>query len=149
MEFMMNPNEIINYDKQLPAGLIFNLFEMDQLAILNKPMAKKLIHNGKLEHILIGNKIHLSRFELVRYFSSNTKNCSTERTITSYDDQFPQRFKFNLRELSDLRILKTAMTKKLISTEAIVCILVGNKLHISRAELIKYFEKNTHRKAIR
>ncbi len=145
----MNPSEVISYDEQLPPGFIFNLFEMDELAILNKPMAKKLIGNGKLEYILIGNKIHLSRFELVRYFSLNTKNCCTETTITSYDEQFPKRFKFNLKELSDFKILKTAMTKKLISAETIACMTVGNKLHVSRAELIKYFEKNTHRKDIK
>ena len=35
-------------------------------------MAKKLVYNGYLEVVKIGNKIHISREELINYLESNT-----------------------------------------------------------------------------
>jgi len=142
-------NEILNYDHQLGPGFKFNLKELHDAKVLNINMVKKLINQGELEYIKIGNKIHISRFELVRYFSDITKNCDTEVTITNYSEQLPLGFKFSLRELEDERIIDVAMAKKLIKTKKIAYLKIGNKLHVSRNALIGYFNDNTHRKDIK
>jgi len=137
----------INYDIQLPFGFKFSLREMNDEKILNIHMAKKLINIGELEYIKIGNKTHISRFELVRYFSARTRNCNIETIMTNYDKQLPAGFKFSLRELEDARIIDVAMAKKLIKANTFVYMKIGNKLHITRDELLRYFNENTFRKA--
>ncbi len=140
-------SNIINYDHQLIPGFIFPLREIHETKVLGASMAKKLITQGNLEYIKIGSKTHISRFELVRYFSEITKNAETKISIKSYKEQFPSAFKFSLAELQSMKILKISMAKKLITSGEIVCVTTGNKLHITRTALIEYFEKNTHRKA--
>lgn len=142
-------NEIANYDEQLAPGFKFNLKELHDAKVLNINMVKKLISRGELEYIKIGNKTHISRFELVRYFSDITKNSDTEITITNYGEQLPSGFKFSLRELENEKILDVAMAKKLIKTEKVAYLKIGNKLHITRNALIGYFKKNTHKKALK
>lgn len=61
-----------NYDEILPNGIIFNLQLLEKQNILKVSMAKKLIANGKLEIVKIGNKIHIARTELIRYLDENT-----------------------------------------------------------------------------
>jgi len=141
-------SKIINYDHQLIPGFIFTLRELHETKVLGASMAKKLITQGNLEYIKIGSKTHISRFELIRYFSKMTKNAETEISITSYNEQFPNGFKFSLAELQDMKILKTSMAKKMIAAGDIACVTTGNKLHITRASLIEYFEKNTFKKDV-
>ncbi len=142
-------NKIANYDHQLEPGFKFNLKELHDAKVLNISMVKKLIAQGALEYIKIGNKTHVSRFELVKYFSDITKNSDTEITITNYGEQLPSGFKFSLRELENEKILDVAMAKKLIKTKKIAYLKIGNKLHITRNALIGYFNDNTHRKDIK
>jgi len=65
-----------NYQDLLPQGIIFNLKQIEDLSILKVSMAKKLIHNGELESVKIGNKIHISRTELIRFLDENTVQAS-------------------------------------------------------------------------
>lgn len=61
-----------NYDSLLPSGIIFNLKQIEKMNLIKIDMAKKLISKNELEVIKIGNKIHISRIELIRYLESNT-----------------------------------------------------------------------------
>ena len=62
----------VNYDSLLPQKILFNLKEVEDIGIKKTNMAKKLIYNGFLEIVKIGNKIHISREELIRYLKLNT-----------------------------------------------------------------------------
>lgn len=61
-----------NYDDLIPAGVLFNLKEVDAMNIIKVDMAKKLISNRGLEFVKIGKKIHISRAVLIRYLEENT-----------------------------------------------------------------------------
>lgn len=61
-----------NYDSLIPNYVLFNLAELQELNILKTPTAKKLIYAGKLEAIKIGNKLHISRAEIIRYLEDRT-----------------------------------------------------------------------------
>ncbi len=65
-----------NYQDLLPQGIIFNLKQIEEFSILKVSMAKKLIHNGELESVKVGNKIHISRTELIRFLEENTVQAS-------------------------------------------------------------------------
>ncbi len=65
-----------NYQDLLPKGILFNLKQIEEISILKVSMAKKLIQNGELESIKIGNKIHVSRTELIRFLEKNTVQVS-------------------------------------------------------------------------
>lgn len=62
----------INYDSLLPNKILFSLKEIEDLGVIKIDMAKKLVYNGFLEVVKIGNKIHISREELIRYLETNT-----------------------------------------------------------------------------
>ncbi|MFA6137171.1 MAG: DNA-binding protein [Sulfurimonas sp.] len=61
----------INYDK-IPNRILFNLRELENLGLIKISMAKKIISNGKLEIVKIGNRIHVARSEIIRYLEANT-----------------------------------------------------------------------------
>lgn len=61
-----------NYDDLIPAGIVFNLVQIEQMGLIKVNMAKKLIANRELEIIKIGNKIHISRQQLIHFMESNT-----------------------------------------------------------------------------
>jgi len=61
-----------NYEKLIPKGVLFNLAQIQDYNIIKTPTAKKLIYAGKLEAIKIGNKLHVSRAELIRYLEDRT-----------------------------------------------------------------------------
>jgi DNA-binding transcriptional regulator LsrR (DeoR family) len=61
-----------DYDKIIPKGVIFNLKEIEKMGIIKIDMAKKLIYQGEIEVVKIGNKLHLSRTEIIRYLERNT-----------------------------------------------------------------------------
>ncbi len=65
-----------NYQDLLPQGIIFNLKQIEEFSILKVSMAKKLILLGQLESVKIGNKIHISRTELIRFLEENTVQAS-------------------------------------------------------------------------
>ena len=61
-----------NYETLIPNCVLFNLAQLQELNILKTPTAKKLIYAGKLEAIKIGNKLHISRAEIIRYLEDRT-----------------------------------------------------------------------------
>lgn len=61
-----------NYENTIPKSVLFNLAELQELNILKTPTAKKLIYAGKIEAIKIGNKLHISRAEIIRYLEDRT-----------------------------------------------------------------------------
>lgn len=60
-----------------------------------------------------------------------------------YDLLVPQGVIFNLKEIEEMKILKTDMAKKLIYNNEIEIVKIGKKLHISRTELIRFLIDNT------
>ncbi|ATB70772.1 hypothetical protein SJPD1_2683 [Sulfurospirillum diekertiae] len=61
-----------NYDELIPKGVIFNLKEIEEMNIIKIDMAKKLISKNEIEVVKIGNKLHISRSELICYLEANT-----------------------------------------------------------------------------
>jgi hypothetical protein len=61
-----------DYNALLPQRILFNLKEVEELGVIKIDMAKKLINNRELEIVKIGNKIHISKTELIRYLDENT-----------------------------------------------------------------------------
>ena len=61
-----------NFDDLIPTGVLFNLRQIEKLNIIKVDMAKKLIAKNEIEIVKIGNKIHISRSELIRFLTENT-----------------------------------------------------------------------------
>ena len=61
-----------NYENIIPQSVLFNLAQLQELNILKTPTAKKLIYAGKIEAIKIGNKLHISRAEIIGYLEDRT-----------------------------------------------------------------------------
>ncbi|MFT7004976.1 MAG: putative transcriptional regulator [Sulfurimonas sp.] len=60
-----------NFEELIPARVLFNLKEVEELGVLKIDMAKKLIYKGKLEVVKIGSKLHISRSEIIRFLEYN------------------------------------------------------------------------------
>ena len=60
-----------------------------------------------------------------------------------YDMLIPQGVIFNLKEIEEMKILKTDMAKKLIYNNELEVVKIGKKIHISRTELIRCLIDNT------
>jgi hypothetical protein len=60
-----------------------------------------------------------------------------------YDLLVPQGVIFNLKEIEEMKILKTDMAKKLIYNNELEIVKIGKKIHISRTELIRFLIDNT------
>jgi len=63
--------------------------------------------------------------------------------MTNFDKEIPTGVLFSLREIEEMKIIKTSTLKKLIRTSQIESTKIGNKHHIARAELIRYLKNNT------
>ena len=48
-----------DYNSIIPNKILFNLKEIEEIGLIKTDMAKKLVYNGYLEVIKIGNKIHI------------------------------------------------------------------------------------------
>jgi excisionase family DNA binding protein len=59
------------FEELIPKRVLFNLKELAELGIFKIDMAKKLIAKGELEVVKVGNKLHLSRTEVIRYLEAN------------------------------------------------------------------------------
>ena len=60
-----------------------------------------------------------------------------------YDMLIPQGVIFNLKEIEEMKIIKTDMAKKLIYNNELEVVKIGSKIHISRTELIRFLIANT------
>ncbi|MEM5557387.1 FAD-binding protein [Aliarcobacter cryaerophilus] len=61
-----------DYNLIIPNKILFNLKEIEEIGLIKTDMAKKLVYNGYLEVVKIGNKLHISREQLINYLESNT-----------------------------------------------------------------------------
>lgn len=61
-----------DYNELIPKSVLFNIKEVEELGIIKTDMMKKLILQGEIEVVKIGNKTHISRSELIRYLKDNT-----------------------------------------------------------------------------
>lgn len=62
----------LDYKELIPSKVLFNLKTIDELGIAKISMMKKLIANGEISIVKIGNKIHVKRTELIRFLEANT-----------------------------------------------------------------------------
>ena len=62
-----------------------------------------------------------------------------------YDMLIPQGVIFNLKEIEDMKIIKSDMAKKLIYNNELEVVKIGKKIHMSRSEIIKFLVNNTIR----
>ena len=60
-----------------------------------------------------------------------------------YDMLIPQGVIFNLKEIEDMKIIKSDMAKKLIYNNELEVVKIGKKIHISRTELIRFLVDHT------
>lgn len=61
-----------NYEALIPKGILFNIKEIEEMGAIKSEMMRKLIKKGNIEIVKIGNKIHVSRTELIRFLKENT-----------------------------------------------------------------------------
>lgn len=61
-----------DYEKLIPNKVLFNIKEIEEMGAIKSEMTKKLIKQGSIEIVKIGNKIHISRTELIRHLKDNT-----------------------------------------------------------------------------
>lgn len=64
---------------------------------------------------------------------------------TDFNTIIPQGILFNLKEIEKMNIIKIDMAKKLVLKKQLEVIKIRRKIHISRAELIRYLESRTVR----
>lgn len=58
-----------SYDEIIPAGINFNIKEIDEMRAIKADLLRKLVRTNKIEFLKLGNKIHLSRTALVEYLN--------------------------------------------------------------------------------
>jgi hypothetical protein len=61
-----------NYEELIPKGVLFSIKEIEEMGAIKNQMMKKLIKQGNIEIVKIGNKNHISRTELIRFLKDNT-----------------------------------------------------------------------------
>lgn len=62
----------LNENEGIPQKVLFNLKAIEELGIAKISMMKKIIYNGEIPIVKIGNKIHVKRSELINFINSNT-----------------------------------------------------------------------------
>ena len=65
------------------------------------------------------------------------------RQTTNFEEILPNLVLFNLKQLEDFGVLKTPTAKKLINQGKLEAIKIGAKIHIARAEIIRYLTDRT------
>jgi hypothetical protein len=60
-----------------------------------------------------------------------------------YDMLIPQGVIFNLKEIEEMKLIKTDMAKKLIYNNELEIVKIGKKIHITRTELIRFLVAST------
>ena len=62
---------------------------------------------------------------------------------TDYDSLIPEGLLFSIKQIDELKLIKSDMLKKLIYNQEIEVVKLGKKNFISRTALIAYLEANT------
>jgi len=65
------------------------------------------------------------------------------KIVADYDSLIPEGLLFSIKQIDEMKIIKSNMLKKLIYSQEIEVVKVGNKNFISRAALISYLQANT------
>ena len=65
-------NKMKEYEEIIPKQVLFNLKTIEEMGIVKISMMKKLISDGEISIVKIGNKIHITRLELIRFIEANT-----------------------------------------------------------------------------
>ena len=63
--------------------------------------------------------------------------------FTNYDELLPKGILFSIKEIDEMKLIKSDMLKKLIYNREIEVVKIGTKNFISRQVLILFLEKNT------
>lgn len=61
---------------------------------------------------------------------------------TDFNILIPEGILFTIKDINDMKLIKSDMLKKLIYNKKIEVIKIGKKNHISRLSLITYLEAN-------
>ena len=69
------------------------------------------------------------------------------KQTTNFEEILPNLVLFNLKQLEDFGVLKTPTAKKLITQGKLEAIKIGAKIHITRAEIIRYLTEGITRKS--
>lgn len=64
------------FEEIIPLQVLFSLTELQNMSILRRTTAKKFISDGILCSTRIGKKHYISRFEIIKFLSSNTKSAN-------------------------------------------------------------------------
>jgi len=59
-------------EEEIPPNILFNLKLIEEVGIAKISMMKKLIQNGEIPIVKIGNKIHIKRSDLINFINANT-----------------------------------------------------------------------------
>ena len=62
----------INFDKLIPAGILFSIKEIDNMRLIKEDMLRKLIYNRGITVVKIGSKNFIARDTLIAYLEANT-----------------------------------------------------------------------------
>ena len=65
------------------------------------------------------------------------------KQTTNFEEILPNLVLFNLKQLEDIGVLKAPTAKKLIYQGKLEAIKIGAKLHITKAEVIRYLTDRT------
>ena len=65
-------------DSGIPQKVLFNLKMIEELGIAKISMMKKLIYNGEIPIVKIGNKLHIKRKDLINFINDNTINLNRQ-----------------------------------------------------------------------
>ena len=63
--------------------------------------------------------------------------------ITDFETLIPEGVLFSIKQINDMKLIKSDMLKKLIYNREIEVVKIGKKNFISRMVLINYLEANT------
>lgn len=61
-----------DYEELVPKGVIFSLKQIEEMGIIKVATMKKLIGKREIEYVKVGNKIFVSRQEIIEYLRKNT-----------------------------------------------------------------------------
>ena len=58
-----------DFETIIPKQILFQLKELEELGIIKIKTAKKFIDNGLINAVKIGNRLHVTRVDLIKYLN--------------------------------------------------------------------------------
>lgn len=62
----------INFDRLIPAGVLFSIKEIDNMGLIKSDMLRKMIYNRSITIVKLGSKNFIARDTLITYLEANT-----------------------------------------------------------------------------